>query len=277
MLLCIVIVILKKEADMKILAVNQNYTQNQNHKKNDVHFEALKVNADAIEGFEQVLSPNPYFKMRSLTAGLMHHTLGNSFCKLGKKIEAVIRNITGVESNTPLENLYNRSGEQRATLNDYLLKTVGKSDIALTSGEFEPFYQTCESAFYEVSNARVAENRKMGIQAKAEIIKQLTEQEGKAPEEGRVLAELGKVFKQTEEQREQMKIDLFDKLWDQEGTECNKLKKMVEMLAADADKKGHQVTKEDVAVYLNELKANEDAKKLADNDTLDRAKKQWFM
>ena len=37
---------------MKVLAINSNY-KNQNYKKGNVNFEAVRVDADAIEGFEK--------------------------------------------------------------------------------------------------------------------------------------------------------------------------------------------------------------------------------
>lgn len=254
---------------MKVLAINSNYTQNQKCKK-EVNFEAVNVNVRAIEGFKTIAG----YKTFSLTERLMHYPLTeNPTCKLGKKLEAVIRTITGIDSNTPLESVYDRAGNGVSLRTTAL--TDSMKDMFLSEKEFKALKPLNDDAFQEAINAWYAENRKLGEQTKAGIIERLTMQEGKAPEQEKVNTLMDEAWKQGEDQRTQTKIAVFDRLWDQEGTKCNQLKKMVEGFVADADKEGRQVTKEDVSGYLAKLRAHETAKKLADDVTCNEARAKW--
>jgi len=89
---------------MKVLAINSNY-QNQNHKKGNVNFEAVRVDADAIDNFREIAKG-----AGSLSTRLVFQTLECFMGVFGKKVVNFVKNSIGISSETPLEQIFTHSG-----------------------------------------------------------------------------------------------------------------------------------------------------------------------
>lgn len=245
---------------MKVLAINSNYI-NQNYKKKNVNFEAVRVNADAMESFRNVAPAS------SLTENLMYW-VGRNY--LGKKVEAVVRAITGIQADVPLENVFKKGTGVCSDVSKI------KQDVFVHAEYGEGELGRLQSAIDKAKNEAFI---KMPLREDEDAYKPLDK--FKLPEEQQARAKLA-----TQIIAEQQ-VKVFDLLWDEEGTECNKLKQLVEGFIDDANSNGHHVKNEDIVPFATELSSNvrtyeeskkgiDEAKKIADKTVTDKMTSKWF-
>lgn len=227
---------------MKVLAVTSGYI-NQNYKKKNVNFEAVRVDADAIEGFKKLGFGG------SLSQHLAFWTVG--ICKLarcfGSKVKTVLKDITGVEQEGVFTNAHGLIDDVTKIKQDiYLSKeesNILKPAICRANDEVEAlYYRRPEPDSFKQLN-RVAET------ARGELIKRL---------------------------KDEAEAAIFDELWDTEGTECWKLGQIIKGFMADANQEGHHVTKEDTSAYLQQLETNRKAYEEADRAVFNQIRTKWF-
>jgi hypothetical protein len=245
---------------MKVLAVNSNY-QNQNYKKKNVNFEAVRVDADAIKNFKKVAPVD------SLTEQLMFWTNRNF---LGKKVGAMVRAITGIQEDVPLEKVF----KPKTGFYDDVSQL--KQDVFVRTEYNEGELGRLQSAIEKAKNEVYIQ---MPFRDNPDVYKPL--KKFKMPEEANAHAELA-IQIETEEQ-----LKVFDQLWDEEGTECNKLQKLVKGFWEDANSEGHHVTQGDTLAYAAKLAAHvrtyeeakkgiDEAKNIADKTVTDEMIAKWF-
>lgn len=246
---------------MKVLVSNLSYTQNQNYKKKNVNFEAVRVDADAIRKFNEIAPAT------SLTQQLMYCANRNY---LGKKVQTVVRAITGIQEDVPLQKVFD------GTMNSYNNTRELKQDIFVRAKYEDGELGQLQSA---IGKARDEAYTQTPLRENPDAYKPL--EQFKLPEEAHARTQLAtKII--TEEQ-----IRVFDQLWDEEGTECNKLKKLIEGFVEEANSEGHHVKKEDIVPFATELEANEktaakarefidEAKETANKTVTEEMVAKWF-
>ena len=210
---------MKKGQDMKVLALNSNY-KNQNCNKKNVNFEAVRVDSDAIEGFKKMAPAS------SLTENLMFW-VGKNY--LGRKVEAVVRAITGIQADIPLGKVFKKG------TGFYSDASKLQRDVFVRAEYNEGELGRLQSA---IDKARDEVERQFYLRPEPDTFKQLNE--FKLPEELPARVKLAVQLKT------EARVNLFDELWEQKGTACNELKKSVEGFEADANSEGHHVTKADI-------------------------------
>lgn len=253
--------LIKKGQGMKVLAINSNYsTPNQNYKKENVNFEAVRViGPDAIKRFEDIAPA------KSLTQHLIYWATKGP---MGKKIEAVVRAITGIADDVPISKVYD------VKISSYADETKMQSDLFLFSDtikrdtEFDTLQTQVQKAIKEASDEltnrpdTIPEEQLAGLDAKAR---------------SQLVAKL----------QNEAQVNYFDELLDTEGTECWKLGQMIKGFMADADKEGHQVTNDEIIPFARQLEANKtacgraieaarNAKDTADNAVNNEIIAKWF-
>jgi len=189
---------------MKVLAINSNY-QNQNYKKKNVNFEAVRViGPNAIKRAENI------FPSYSLAQRLVYWANNFSNGKpFGKKVEAVIRAITGIPDEVPIKKVFDLSTGIYSDVDKMQSDVFLSSDHISKKGEFQYLQAQLSKAQLEIEDELLG--YKVPSEYQVRSSEKLTRDQEKARNEGykNFIAEA--------------KATILDKFWDTEGTECNKL------------------------------------------------------
>lgn len=246
---------------MKVLAVNPNYSKpNKDYKKKDVNFEAVRVDADAIEAFRKTAPATSLSRQLMIWANK----------QFGTKVIELVRYITGVQEGVSLEKIFNKDTGLCQDLSQI------KHDIFVHYEYGEGEYGRLISA---INEAREEAFVQTPLRDDKDAYRPLDK--FKLPEEQQARAKLA-VQIIVEQQ-----VKVFDQLWDEEGTACNKLQNLVRGFVEEANSDGHYVSKEDIVPFATELEANEktaeeakeaidEAKEIADKAVTDRMIAKWF-
>lgn len=253
---------------MKVLATNSNYsTSHQNCKKKDVNFEAVKVIGPyAVKKFDNIAPASSL--PQHLVIWANSYLIGRPF---GRKLEAVIRTATGIPNEVPLKQVFdlktgNYSNIEKIQSDLFLFsEDVGKK------GEFVEFKAQLAKAEKEV------EREFYRPKDEYDKSKQVNQSGLEGEARNTLIIDLNTG----------VKVSILEKFWDTEGTECNKLGKMIKDFMTDADKEGHQVTNKEITAFEKRFEANKTErdnalveanrkKGLADQAITDEMIAKWF-
>lgn len=244
---------------MKVLAINSN-SSNLNCKKENVNFKAVRViGSEAITRFKDIAPA------QSLTQYLIYYAIKGS---MGKKIEAVVRTITGLADNVPINKVYQTNTGSYADVRGMKSDVFLLSDHVKRDAELDRLEEQAQKAIKEASD-------------------ELTNRPDLIPEEQLEGLDPIKRCERVAQLQKETIINYFDELLDTEGTECWKLGQMIKGFVTDADKEGHQITNDEIVPFVRQLEANKQAqvkaiqqanttKREADKAVLDEITTRWF-